>query len=164
MFVADRACKVQGERTSGQAGQVLDMGYGAGCALSKDLLCLTPELTQGGIGFWSGQKLQDESMHEKAAWAVRLAKKICKGMWQVLVHEYGGWTSSRFSHCLAWVAMEALEAWEATEAWEVLVDRLAGKPGHGVEDDREAGGDYEGYGGLGGIGWQAGREAWAWGS
>jgi hypothetical protein len=28
MFVADRACKVQGERTSGQAGQVLDMGYG----------------------------------------------------------------------------------------------------------------------------------------
>jgi hypothetical protein len=29
----------------------------------------------------------------------------------------------------------ALEAWEAMEAWEALVGRLAGKPGHGVQDD-----------------------------
>jgi hypothetical protein len=57
MFVADRACNVQGDSNSGQAGQVLDVGamhkkrrtQSAFCALSRESLCLTAELSQGGI-------------------------------------------------------------------------------------------------------------------
>eukprot|EP00884_Botryococcus_braunii_P018267 jgi/Botrbrau1/5123/Bobra.0128s0031.1 len=67
-------------------------------------------------------------------------------MGQVLVHEYGCWTSSRF-----------LIVW--------YVVRMAGvQQGHGgIWHGGKGIGGLGGYGDLGGIGWQAGREAWAWG-